>query len=481
MQSAFSLSSPSSAQPIPHLAHEPLFIGIDIGKHSHVAGFVSATLLKRHRRFEQCPALSFANSRAGFDALLTRLGEYSHLAQCAVVLESTGHYHKVLQEFLLEQGITTYIVHVQKRPERMMKSDKRDALSLALNLYNQVGLGVQVTEAHSLVRKVVSPSPTALALKSLMRHRYELAQEAAMRKNKLTAICDELFPELSTFFKDPNKPIALSVRTHFPTPLALAQASLADLRAAKIGMRPSDEKLLALQALAKESIGTRDEARLRGLVFEQRHLIAELALIQQHLDELNAEIVRIVEDSREGKILLSLPVLGPIQAASLIATIGTIDNFPRASQLKAYLGWAPALTQTGSTLDRSKLSRRGVRSSRHMLYMATLVAVREEGPWKKLYNRLVPLKCRYDERTGRWHGKMKVIGRVAGQLIELIYMLLRRDADLLAATPAGSELPPPMLYDQVVHLAHMTGGYRPAKPPTPPTPQASILRLPQKT
>src|SRR5258706_6616257 len=42
--------------PIPLLPHEPLYVGIDVGKASHVAGFVSATLLARHERFEGCPA-----------------------------------------------------------------------------------------------------------------------------------------------------------------------------------------------------------------------------------------------------------------------------------------------------------------------------------------------------------------------------------------------------------------------------------------
>ena len=37
--------------PIPLLRTESLYIGIDIGKDRHVAGFVSTTLLARHERF----------------------------------------------------------------------------------------------------------------------------------------------------------------------------------------------------------------------------------------------------------------------------------------------------------------------------------------------------------------------------------------------------------------------------------------------
>lgn len=33
------------------LRHETLYVGVDIGKKTHVAGFISTTLLSRHQRF----------------------------------------------------------------------------------------------------------------------------------------------------------------------------------------------------------------------------------------------------------------------------------------------------------------------------------------------------------------------------------------------------------------------------------------------
>ena len=41
------------------LGQETLYVGVDIGKRVHVGGFLSMTLLARHRRFEHCPAFSF--------------------------------------------------------------------------------------------------------------------------------------------------------------------------------------------------------------------------------------------------------------------------------------------------------------------------------------------------------------------------------------------------------------------------------------
>jgi hypothetical protein len=55
-----------------------------------------------------------------------------------------------------------------------------------------------------LVRRIVPPTEAAAQLKELIRHRYELIHESTQRKNKLTAICDEIFPELTRVVKDPN-------------------------------------------------------------------------------------------------------------------------------------------------------------------------------------------------------------------------------------------------------------------------------------
>jgi hypothetical protein len=38
-------------------------------------------------------------------------------------------------QYLQDLGIPVYIIHVQKRPEGLLKSDKRDALTLANRLY----------------------------------------------------------------------------------------------------------------------------------------------------------------------------------------------------------------------------------------------------------------------------------------------------------------------------------------------------------
>lgn len=102
---------------MPTLVSESLYIGVDIGKFKHVAGFISKTLLARHERFEGCPTLSFEQSRDGFRAFVDRIREYVPPENVAVLLEHTGHYHRALEQYLLELDITVYRIHVQKRPK----------------------------------------------------------------------------------------------------------------------------------------------------------------------------------------------------------------------------------------------------------------------------------------------------------------------------------------------------------------------------
>jgi transposase len=363
-------------------------------------------------------------------------------------------------QYLQELDIPVYIIHVQKRREGLLKSDKRDALGLANLLYNQLEKGIQMDDPLQAVRRLAPPTEAAAQLRGMVQHHAELVVESTQRKNKLTSICDELFPELTRLLLNPNLPTALALRSRFPTPAQLAQASFAELREARgRTCSVSDAKLLELQRLATQSIGIKDPARVNALVFEQKQLIAELRLLGKHLEQLEQHIVQIVEQSREGKILASIPGIGSQAAASLIATIGTIANFERPAQLKSYFGWVPKIAQSGSSLDWSRLTPRGVRSMRQTMYLIVWRAIQWDTDWKEVYDRLVARKCHIDERTRRLVGREKVIGRLAGQMTSVIFVLLKKDQEILAHLAPGVTPPEPQLYDSALHRKHRLGQY----------------------
>lgn len=439
------------------LPQERLFVGIDIGRHSHYAGFVSKSLLEKHRHPEKCPSRPVLNSRTDFEALVEEMATYAPLSDCVVLVEKTGHYHVPLLYFLQSKGITVYTVHVRKRPRQ--KTDRRDALMLANTVYSQVGLGAQCSEKKEEVHLAHEPSEHTAELRTLTRRRYEIGQSCTKVRNRLTAVCDELFPEFGIICKGVNGPTALRIRQTFPTPQSLAEADMADLKACRgRGHWPSNAALQELQELAQATIGVKNPGRVRGLAFEQRHLIAELQLLEGELSEAEAEIERLIAESREGQILASMPAIGLQTAANLIGAIGSIANFESASKLKGFLGWAPEQQQTGTSQDSTKLTKGGLRMMRKELYLCAWRAVEKDTEWAIIYEGLVERLCGYDARKDDYIGKNRVIGRIAGQMINMVYSLLRRDYELLRRLAPGETPPPPELYDRSIHRAHRLSG-----------------------
>lgn len=431
-----------------------LFIGVDVAKKKHIAGFVSPLLLEKRKRFTRCPTLSFDNSRTGFERLVEAMKSYADLDQCSVLIEHTGHYSAALKQYLQEQHIEVYEMHASKRMSKE-KTDKRDALNLANILYSQVHLGVQVLEEQQRVYRSLPLDNTAITLRTLMRRRYELERTATSRKNQLIAICDELFPEMSQIIKNPGNPTALGIRLAFPTPATIAAADTKDLIASRgRSSLPSNANMGKLQALARTTIGTKQPGRIYGLIIEQRQLIAELRMLEAHGTEIDAEIERIVKVSRQGKILISLPGIAAISAGEVIAAIGNIANFESASRLRGYFGWSPVRTQTGESKDSAKLDRGGRKPMKKAMYLIVWRAIQQDSVFKDNYERLVKSHCPYDASKNEYVGKNKVIGRICGQYIGVIFALLKADYDLLAALGDGEEPPEPTLYDSERHRAH---------------------------
>jgi len=104
---------------------------------------------------------------------------------------------------------------------------------------------------------------------------------------------------------------------------------------------------------------------------------------------------------------------------------GTIANFDSPAQLKSSCGWAPTLRQSGKTLDHACLTPRGVRILKQTVFLIVWHTVRHpDNEFARMYERLVPCECAFDERKRQYVGKNKVIGRIAGQMITIMFTLL---------------------------------------------------------
>ena len=114
---------------------------------------------------------------------------------------------------------------------------------------------------------------------------------------------------------------------------------------------------------------------------------------------------------------------------------------------------------------------------KQMLFLMAARATTLDCEWARIYQRLLPRLCTYDEGTRDYRGKKKVLGRIAGQMATMIYALLKTDQETLSQIPSG-EPPPPMLYDREIHHKHQEGSYRSLKPNTQPRTILQLLRKP---
>lgn len=119
-----------------------IFIGIDVAKDKHDCFVVNSDGEVLYDVF------TISNTLDGFNDLLSKIKSVtSDLAKIKVGLEATGHYSYNLLGFLLDKGLTTYVLNPlhtnlyrKSLSLRKTKTDKVDARTIASMLMSCVDL-----------------------------------------------------------------------------------------------------------------------------------------------------------------------------------------------------------------------------------------------------------------------------------------------------------------------------------------------------
>ena len=122
----------------------------------------------------------------------------------------------------------------------------------------------------------------------------------------------------------------------------------------------------------------------------RRQLKARIAMAERHLKALDAAIQQLLRNEPELKyrfdILTSIPGVGPISAATMIAELDELGEVG-AAQISALVGVAPMNCDSGAMRGQRRI--RGGRSVvRNALYMAAVAAVRTDSDFKAFFERL---------------------------------------------------------------------------------------------
>lgn len=197
------------------------------------------------------------------------------------------------------------------------------------------------------------------------------------------------------------------------------------------------EKLSLWEPLSPEHRQLRDLTRARQTLVDDRERFAnmletaaglarqtflkqvrQLDRQVQQLDQAIAQFVQGVPQFKQQVALAdSVPGVGLITAATVIAELPPIEQLSRASQAVALFGLDPIKKTSGTSVDtRARMSRMGSRRGRKALYMPALVALR----WNPLI-RPLGQRLQAKGRTGKY-----LVVAAMRKLLRLIYGVIKQ-------------------------------------------------------
>jgi transposase len=342
---------------------DSLVVGVDVSKDS----FCGAGLDRKGTRlFSLECSMDVDGFAKFFKAISAHQGD---LSAVVVGMESTGCYHINLFSFLTSHGIRAVVINpllianFAKLALRKTKTDKKDALTIAQFLF-----------AHQDKISQMSVSQDLQDMRDLARERESLSHLISATKTELKRVLQTIFPELERLCSIYTGTM-LEFLQQFPSArlvkLAKRQAIVKALEPRGPGNRISSFTASDIIKLAKSSIGTvspAKEAILRGKISTLLHLEGRRDELTTMLTDYCQSL--IVEDL---EIVTSVPGISDGTATTFLAEFATHKH------LIAYAGIDPTVFQSGKYEGMSKISKRGNKHLRRVLWLMTVnVIMRNE-------------------------------------------------------------------------------------------------------
>ena len=371
------------------------YVGIDISKYKHDFCIISNTgevIVENY---------SFENNKKGFQQLLEKLKPYNK-SQVHIAFEATGHYSLNLELFLINQEysfmkMNPLIIHqfLKSRSLRRTKTDKADALTIAQYL-----ISVPYKPNSNLLYNIYT-------LKSLCRSRELLIKERSKFAVLLTNELDKSFPELKPFFNNNISLTLLFILQKYKNTSHIALMKDYDsIRKVSHG-KFSYAKFAKLKELAKNSVGFHDE--------NSDLLISTYISIyndfNNKINTIDKQISTIIKELNPR--MLSIPGLGEISAATILAEFGDIKNFSSTAKMLAFAGLEPSIIESGTLSSNGKMVKHGSGHLRYSIMNTSFMILKYSPTFYDYY-----LKKRSEGKCHRVS-----LSHVCKKLIRVIYSL----------------------------------------------------------
>mgnify|MGYP002209066975 FL=1 len=397
----------------------PLYVGIDVSSKSNVVYFMLPNGDK-HSNF------SVANSHDGSTQLVKRICSAltsESLDTVSIGLEATSVYGDNLVYFLREDASLASFnrkIHVlnpkqvnkfKESYNDLPKNDWIDSFVIADCLrFGRINKEVYIGDYHYK------------ALQNLTRARYFAVCNLTKEKQRFMNV---LFKKYSTMtqekvFSDTFSTTALAVYDEFESAEALAYMDLQELTAfiiekGKNRFPDPDAVAKAIQKAARSSY------RLPKTVNDSVNQVLSISItsmkaLESQIKEFDKAIA--AQMKLLPNVLISIPGIGPVYSAGIMAEIGDINRFDNQAALAKYAGLAWTQHQSGNfEAQNTRLIHSGNRFFKYYLCEAAFSLVRCDKEYSNFYH------LKYKEVNKYQH--KRALALTARKFVRLVFTLLK--------------------------------------------------------
>jgi transposase len=391
-----------------------LVVGVDPHKKRHAAVAIT-------QDFTTQAKFKVDNSREGLEAMSDRAKGEMVKSGCRGVMfaiETGGHYWRNIAYYLDERGIPFRFINQYTLKRRREGKD----LNRRKNDYRDSEVAAQLLCTGEFVESVI-PQGIYAELRTSHNAYQRLVKERTRITNLVKGLLDALFPEFTQVFKDPGGLTALSVLSTCPIPRVIAGMTEnefeATIEARHKGRRLMRKKLRALHYSAKTSIGI--DAGARSVSHEIAFLVDKFELIRQQIRIMEGTLVRLVDETEEGKYLLSIRGLNYIGVAGLLAELGCFKLYRSAKQMIKMAGSNPTESESaGKKRSKTPMSKQGRPLLRYCAWTAVIPMLRFNSDFRAWAKQRRERPAHANPLSGR-----EVVGAALNRLLRLAFALVK--------------------------------------------------------
>ena len=378
-------------------------IGIDIGKNHHEASIVSPEGKQIGH------SLRFATTHKGADSLMSFIFNNIGNSSCIFGMEATGHYWYPIYSFLKARGYTIYVINpiqsdsLRKMYIRQTKNDSIDSFLIA----EVIRFGQFTTTSMA--------DENILAMRQLCRYRDSVISSRTEIKLRISTIMEQIFPEYEKQFSSLWVSTSMGILEKYLTPENIENAPIDELFEIikdKSHNRLTKAKAISIKEAAADTFGIK--IAQDAFSFQLKQLIDRMNFLDKQIEALDCQILEYYENF--DCYLHTIPGIGMIAAATILAEIGDINRFKSSSALVAFAGIDPTVRQSGEfSSTHNHMSKRGSPYLRHAIFLAATTCSFHNSPLNAYYKK--------KREQGKHH--LTATGAVARKLTTIIYAVFR--------------------------------------------------------